>query len=235
MKRPVHPWTVAQWAIAVVAIIGVGVAIRVVRDAAPHAEADFHVPAALPDEISEEELERCERTIPGEPVLPDTDGVRTFGRVSSTAVVECPNLFDGHHVTYVGEVVGDVLHRDGGAWLLVNDDDYALEVGPAGAGGVLRGGNSGLAVWLPSPLPNELSRPGGPGWRGDVIEVNGTIHRVDLADGGGLTLRADDMVVVAEAMPTEEPLNGPQAVLAIVLVALAVAVFGLERWKAAER
>lgn len=235
MKRSVHPWTFVQWAIAVLAIAGVAVAIRGVRDAAPRADQDFRVPAAEPDDVTEEELERCERTIPGEPVLPDTGGVRTFGRVSSSAVVECPNLFDGHRVIYVGEVVGDVLRRDGGAWLLVNDDDYALEVGPAGAGGELRGGNSGLAVWLPDPFPDELTSVGGPGWRGDVIEVTGTIHRVDPADGGGLTLRADDMVVLAEAMHVDEPLNGPQALLAGVLVALAIAVFGLERWKAADR
>jgi hypothetical protein len=221
--------------ISLLAVIAVGVSIRAVRDAAPVTDEDFLVPGVGSESLSEKELEDCERTLPGEPVLPDTDGLRAFGRISSTAVVECPDLFDGRQVTYVGEVVGDILHRDGGAWLLVNDDDYALEVGPAGAGGELRGANSGLAVWLPDPLPDELTRAGGHGWRGDVIEVNGTIHRVDPADGGGLTLRADDIVVLAEARRADPPFNGPQGLLATVLVVVVIAVFAIDRRKAADR
>jgi hypothetical protein len=68
-------------------------------------------------------------------------------------VTSCPAAYDGHRVTYVGELVGDLLRREGGAWVLVNDDDYALRVGPLPAHPELRGTNSGLSVWLPDPLP----------------------------------------------------------------------------------
>lgn len=235
MRRPVHPSTIVQWTVAIVVALGLMLAIRAVRDAAPPSDADFKIPGATSNEALEESLEQCQRTLPEEPVLPDTDDVRTFGRVSSTAVYECPDLFDGHQVTYLGEVVGDILERDGGAWLLVNDDDYAVEVGPAATSGQMRGQNSGLAVWLPDPLVDELSRPGGPGWRGDVIEISGTVHRVDPNDGGGLTLRADDMNVVAEATPAETPINPTQAGLAIALVAVVLVLAVVERRAAANR
>ena len=233
-SRRVHPRTILQWMLAISLAIGMVVAIRSVRIHAPSSDQDFAIPDTADVADLETTVERCERTLPDQPVLPDTDGVREFGRVSSTAIVECPDIFDGQSVVYVGEVVGDILRRDGGAWVLVNDDDYALKVGPAGASGELRGLNSGLSVWLPDPLADQLSRPGGPGWRGDVIQVAGTIRRVDPDDGGGLTLRAATMSVVAEAMAIHRPLNVAQLALALGLVAIVAALFVLER-RTAER
>lgn len=233
-SRGVHPRTVLQWILAVALGVGMVIAVRSVRLHAPSSDQDFAIPEAADVADLETTVERCVRTLPDQPVLPDTDGVREFGRVSSTAVVECPDIFDGQSVIYVGEVVGDILRRDGGAWVLVNDDDYALKVGPAGASGELRGLNSGLSVWLPDPLADELSSPGGPGWRGDVIQVAGTIRRVDPDDGGGLTLRATTMEVVAVAMEVDRPLDAAQLALALGLVAIVAALFVLER-RTAER
>ena len=81
-------------------------------------------------------------------------------RTTSADVLECPGAFDGRRVSYLGEVVGDVLDRDEGVWLLVNDDDYALVSGPLGASGEASGTNSGIAVWVPSPLDEAIETPG---------------------------------------------------------------------------
>lgn len=150
------------------------------------------------------------------------------GRVTSTQVLSCPAGYDGSVVTYAGELVGDVLHRDGGAWVLVNDDAYALERGPLPAHRRSGGGtNSGLSVWLPAPLaarvdvPDELGRPGR---RGVVVMLTGTVHRADAQDGGGVTLRATSMSRLAPAVTLSEPLHRTQAIVA---VGLLVAVAGL--------
>lgn len=234
-RKPFHRSTIIQWLVAIVLAAGLVLAIRGVRLSAPTSDQDLAIPEAADVAELETTVERCERTLPDEPVLPDTDGVLTFGRVSSTAVVECPDIFDGQPVVYVGEVVGDILRRDGGAWVLVNDDDYALEAGPAASSGRLFGQNSGLSVWLPDPMVDQLTRAGGPGVRGDVIQVAGTIRRVDPADGGGLTLRARSLRVVAEAQAADTPLHRGQLVLALGLVAIVGALFLVERRVAAER
>lgn len=145
------------------------------------------------------------------------------GRVSSTQVYRCPLAFDGAQVTFIGEAIGELLPRDDGAWLQVNDDAYALEVGPLVGHRERVGFNRGLSVWLPDGLHEQVDTFGRSAQRGDVLEVRGTIHRADPDDGGGLTLRADDLEVRAEGVAVEPPLHRAQAVVAAVLAVLAIA------------
>lgn len=137
------------------------------------------------------------------------------GRVTSAQVLACPQAFQGRRITYVGEVVGDVLRRDGGAWVLVNDDPYALEVGPLPSHNHRRGTNSGLTVWLPDPLVDQIGEVGRPNQRGDVIEIQGHIRRTDPDDGGGLTVRADRIRLLSPAVRLHDPLDVPQLLLAM--------------------
>jgi hypothetical protein len=147
------------------------------------------------------------------------------GRITSELVLACPVAFDQARVTYVGEVVGDLLRRDGGAWVLINDDDYALEVGPLPGHRDLRGTNSGLTVWLPDGLADAVNGLGRPNQRGDLVQVSGRIVRTDPSDGGGLTLRADQLQVVEPARPVEEPLDLPQ-----LWFALGASLLGATLW-----
>lgn len=151
------------------------------------------------------------------------DGFPLAGRVSSTQVVLCPRAYNGLTVTFVGEVVGDVLPRSGGAWAQVNDDTYALEVGPLVGHREQDGFNTGLAVWLPDDLHEQIEAPGRPGRRGDVILVRGRLFQADPEDGGGLTIRAEELEVLAAPLEIEDPLHVPQLIAAVVLALLAVA------------
>jgi hypothetical protein len=143
------------------------------------------------------------------------------GRVSSAQVYACPAAYDGLRVTYAGEPVGELLSRRDGAWAQVNDDDYALEVGPISGHRELRGFNSGLSVWLPDGLHEQVGDVGRPGRRGDVLLLTGVLYRADPDDGGGITLRADRLEVLAPAIEVAAPLHRTQAVVAAVLVLLA--------------
>lgn len=161
--------------------------------------------------------------------IPQAPATTPIGRAVSGEVLGCPYAFDQKLVTYVGEVVGDVLARDGGSWLLVNDDAYALEDGPLTAGGTPAGTNSGLTVWLPDPMDDIVDEPGVHNVRGDVIEVVGRVHRTDPADGGGLTIRAEDARIVAEAAQVEVPVHWRQVGVAAVLSVLALLMLWRER------
>ncbi len=151
------------------------------------------------------------------------------GRARSTEVLACPSAFDGRVVTYVGEVVGDVLRRDGGSWVLANDDVYALETGPLAGSGEPSGTNTGLAVWLPSPQDRLVRTAGRADLRGDVILVTGTVLRSDPADGGGLTIRATEVEVVADAVAVDTPVHWPQVWVAVGLGLLALVLAVLDR------
>jgi hypothetical protein len=143
------------------------------------------------------------------------------GRVSSAQIYACPAAYDGLRVTYAGEPVGELLSRRGGVWAQVNDDDYALDVGPISGHRELRGFNSGLSVWLPDGLHEQIGDVGRPGRRGDVLLLTGVLFRADPDDGGGITLRADQLEVLAPAVEVAPPLHRIQAAVAAVLVLLA--------------
>lgn len=187
------------------------------------------VPAGAEDpESVEARTLTCERTLPDTPTT-DIERVEPVGRVSSAAVNACPDVFDGLVVDYIGEVVGDVLARPDGAWVLVNDDDYALETGPLSGHTQFRGANSGLAVWLPVGQADLVDEPGDATRRGDVIRVSAIVNRTDPLDGGGLTLRALDTEVLVEAQYLETPVNRVQAGLAVLFTLVAAAVVVWDR------
>lgn len=191
------------------------------------------VRAELPPPLSE--TPRCQRDRTGSDLdaVPGTRAeLPADRRVSSAQVLACPAAFDGRRVTFVGELVGDLLGRDGGAWVLVNDDDYALEVGPLPAHRDRRGTNSGLSVWLPDRLQGGITGLGGPGQRGDLVRIEGVVRRADPDDGGGLSLRADRLEVLSPAAPVEEPLNVAQVWLSAAALALAAAVWSGRRLRA---
>jgi hypothetical protein len=150
-------------------------------------------------------------------------------RVSSTQVFRCPAAYDGLEVSYAGEVIGEVLPRAGGAWAQVNDDVYALRVGPLVGHRELEGFNTGLSVWLPDGLHEQIEEAGRPGRRGDVILIRGTLLRTDPDDGAGLTIRAQELQVVAPSVVIEEPLHVPQLIVAILLAILAVTAIAWSR------
>lgn len=196
----------------------------------PLHDLEFVVDASQAPELADDVV-TCQRRLPGveDPEEAEAEEPEPLGRVTSTEVVECPDLFDGALVTYIGEVVGDVLQRDGGAWVLMNDDAYALETGPISVTGEHHGYNSGLSVWLEGELAELVDRPGGPAWRGDVLRVVGVVNRADPADGGGLTIRATEGDVVAAAVRLPQEIHWPQIWVAAVLAAITAGVLIWER------
>lgn len=205
------------------------IAVLQLLDAATPRTVDPDLAVEVPAPAAESEARTCARD--GDPQT-ITDLRAALGDrpvVSSLMVQACPAAYDGVTVRYTGEVVGDLLMRDGGAWVLVNDDGYALQVGPLPAHGEHVGSNTGLTVWLPNELQSAVTGLGRPNRRGDVLAIEGRIVRADPADGGGLTLRATDVEVLAPSTTIDEPLDEPQLWFAIAMTVVATGLWLLRR------
>jgi hypothetical protein len=171
-----------------------------------------------------EEAPECTRGGIDEGAVPDIrEDLEPGDRIASEQVFACPSAFDGFEVTFVGEAVGELIRRRDGVWVQVNDDPYALEVGPLVGHRQRFGSNSGLSVWLPDGLHERITDVGRPSQRGDVIAIRGTLLRTDPDDGGGITVRADALEVLAPAEGVHTPLHVLQAVVAGVLAVVAIA------------
>lgn len=229
-RRPRRDQALAVLIVPVVVLAAIFTAVIALERAAPRAEpADMRIDDLdLP--VLGGEPTRCIRGTAEDRVAEVRAQITPGSRITSELVNACPAAFEGLGLTYVGEVIGHYLERDDGGWVQVNDDDYALRTGPLPAQDSFRGTNSSLAVWLPHDLAERLSGFGGPGRRGDVVELTGAVVRTDPTDGGGLTFRASDLRVLAPSVTVEQPLHVPQAIVAGVLsvVALGVAL-GLRR------
>jgi hypothetical protein len=225
MSLPARPasgrtrWPLLAVGVALVALLAGTVALE---RAAPRAASSAPAVAPLPPLVLADPM-RCTQADGAGYDGESAGELPLDGRLTSTLAIRCPRLFDGRMATYVGEVVGDILRRDGGAWAMVNDDAYALELGPVGVHRDLRGFNTGLAVWLPDGLHEQLGPPGRHGRRGDVISVEGTVLRADPADGGGLTLRATTLTILAPSVAVEEPLDPLLAMVAAISASCALA------------
>lgn len=219
-RRRTHTrWLMINAALGLVLIIGGVYALEAVQ---PQVDA----PGLEVPDVPPLALQSTRSCTPAEADAVRAEVVTNFepgGRISSTQVYACPRAYDELEVTFVGEAIGEALERRGGAWLQVNDDAYALEVGPVVGHRQLRGFNTGLSVWLPDGLHERIETVGRPEVRGDVIAVRGTLLRADPDDGGGITVRADRLEVLAPGVGVEPPLHVLDIVVAGILSVLALA------------
>lgn len=235
MSRPVTRPHMRWPVLGVLLVLGLLLVLTAALErSAPRVAASATTVADLPEPVLDAPV-RCTRADDAERLVDVRTHLRPEGRLTSAIATACPQLLDGRTVIFAGEVVGDVLRRSGGAWVQLNDDDYALEIGPFGPHRERRGFSGGLAVWLPDGLHEGLGEPGRHGRRGDVVLVEGTFLRADPDDGGGMSVRARTLEALAPSIPIEEPLNTPLIVAATGAAALAAAAWGWARRRGRER
>ena len=158
----------------------------------------------------------CERDLGTSPVTQP---------VKASDLIECPQLYDGQKVVYEGEVVRAILRRGDRAWVQVNDDAYALDLGPLPEHRTAVGGNSGIPVSIPAQSADQLRHVGMHQQQGDVIRVSGTFHRADPVDGGGPTIQAATVAIQRPGHRFDLGVSRPRAAVAA-LLALAVVLLG---------
>lgn len=163
------------------------------------------------------------------PVEVDCDRVPSDDAVdvSSPVLLACPELFDGRAVTFVGEVVGSVMQRGQRAWLQVNDDAYALALGPLPVSRVAAGSSSSVAVSVSRTAAQRLLFVGGADAEGDRVRVFGTFRAADAGDAGNPTIRADRLDVIEPGARFERPASPRRIVAAVLSLMVAALVSGL--------
>lgn len=147
--------------------------------------------------------------------------------VKSGVLVEQYKEFDGKEITFRGEVIGERMVRGGHAWLHINDDAYFernIEEGQP-----LGGMNSGHAVWIPTPLTDELQYFGDYRNEGDIVRVKGTFNAACPQHGGDMDIHATELELLRPGHPVVDPIRPAKTAAALVLGALAAFLFWLSR------
>lgn len=123
---------------------------------------------------------------------------------SSQELITEAKLFDGAHVLYGGEIIGEALRRGDHAWLNVYD------------------GNNAIGVWVPGALLQNVKHTGGYKWLGDRIRVHGIFHRACPEHGGALDIHAQDLLVVEPGQPLIENLSSRKILILVALLGVLI-------------
>ncbi len=145
--------------------------------------------------------------------------------VDSTTLIKKARLFDGRVVTYRGEVIGDIMVRDDGVWLNVNDDAYSRQ----GERFVLAGYNQGQSVLAPPGTEDRIKRAGRYDWRGDYIEIVGVFRRSSAKHGGTMLIEARSVKILEPGFRLEHPISRKKLVIAAGFLAIAALVLWLSQ------
>jgi hypothetical protein len=97
-------------------------------------------------------------------------------------------------VTFHGEAIGEVMVRDSYAWIHLNDDAYMEQNVEEGA--KLGGYNSGMAVWVPADLANQIDTYGDYKHEGTIVEVTGVFNAACKEHGGDLDIHATSLRIL---------------------------------------
>lgn len=162
---------------------------------------------------------------PGVPQCPPSG--LTPRDASTSLLYECPDRYDGLVITYTGEVVGAVLQRGDRAWVQLNDDAYALSLGPLPSHGVVAGANSGIGVSIPIEVARRIEHVGGPNQRGDVLTVRGVFRSADPADQGLATIQATEVLDVDAGERSTPKAHPGRRLAAAIMLPLTLAVTAL--------
>lgn len=147
---------------------------------------------------------------------------------SSTDLVESPKEFDGQEVTFSGEAIGEAMVRGDMAWIHVNDDAYYVKNVEEGA--QLGGYNSGMAVWLPAELVEDVAYYGDYKHEGDIVEVDGVFNDACAEHGGDMDIHATSLRVVEVGHTVVDPVSPGKVVWAVALALVALALYLVNRY-----
>lgn len=142
-------------------------------------------------------LTACIMAISGTAALAGGEAVE----VDSGQLLESADEYDGREVIYEGEAIGDVMMRGDFAWLTVNDDHYSEHA--LHEAGELKGGNSGIGVWLPADEAEKVNVLGRYGTVGDYVRVRGTFNADCAEHGGDVDIHAVSLEVIKPGLDVD--------------------------------
>jgi hypothetical protein len=146
---------------------------------------------------------------------------------TSTQLVEKPKEYNGKTVTFAGEAIGEVMVRGDYAWIHLNDDAY-MELNVE-EGAKLGGYNSGMAVWIPSPLTKQIDTYGDYKHEGSIAQISGTFNAACKEHGGDMDIHATTLTMIRAGHVVDDPVPPWKAALAAMLVLAAAGLFWFDR------
>lgn len=97
--------------------------------------------------------------------------------VTSTELIEDTNKYNGQEVTYVGEIVGDIMNKGQFSWIHVND------------------GNNSMSFYVSNELIKDIKYVGRYNVIGDQLEVSGIFIKACIEHSGDIDIHVNNLKI----------------------------------------
>ncbi len=140
--------------------------------------------------------------------------------ISSGELVEKSNFYNGKTILFRGEVIGEVMVREEGAWLNINDDAYCQ------GSSKLMGYNSGQSIWAKAEDVKIIKTCGDYFHTGDVVEITGVFNRACKKHGGDMDIHAQTVTLIQPGKKIEHSIK-PWKILASIILFFLIVILSL--------
>ena len=114
-------------------------------------------------------------------------------------LIENSKKIDNSKITLKGEAIGEAMNRGKYSWVNISD------------------GSTAMGIWIKSEEAQSIKNFGKYGYKGDIVEINGTFNRACTEHGGDMDIHAISVEIIDAGGKVTIPISNNKKVIAIIL------------------
>jgi len=114
-------------------------------------------------------------------------------------LIENSKKIDNSNISLKGEAIGECMNRGKYSWVNISD------------------GSTAMGIWIDSTLAKNIKNYGQYGYKGDIVQINGTFNRACSEHGGDMDIHASSVKIIETGGSITMPINNSKKVIALIL------------------
>ena len=119
-----------------------------------------------------------------------------------TELIENSKKIDNSNITLKGEAIGEAMNRGKYSWVNISD------------------GSTAMGIWIKYEQAQSIKNFGKYGYKGDIIEINGTFNRACKDHGGDMDIHASSIEIIDSGGSITIPISNNKKIIATILTVL---------------
>lgn len=124
-------------------------------------------------------------------------------------LIENSKSIDNSKITLKGEAIGEAMNRGKYTWVNISD------------------GSTAMGMWIESEAAKGIKNFGKYGYRGDIVEINGTFNRACKEHGGDMDVHAISVKIIEAGGRVATPISNNKKVISLMFAVIALTLIFL--------
>lgn len=114
-------------------------------------------------------------------------------------LIENSKKLNNNNITLKGEAIGEGMNRGEYSWVNISD------------------GSTAMGIWIESTLAKNIKNYGKYGYKGDIVEINGTFNRACPQHGGDMDIHASSVKIIETGGNITIPISNSRKIIVLLL------------------